>query len=104
VSAVRGVDTVARIGGDEFFVITRDIASEADAKALAVKLLDQISAPMHAIAPGLQTGASIGLCLFPYDGMTVADLIHRADVAMYHVKTSGKGNYAIAGAADNAAA
>ncbi|WP_374509783.1 diguanylate cyclase domain-containing protein [Niveibacterium sp.] len=103
VSAVRGVDTVARIGGDEFFVIARDIASEADAKALALKLLDQISAPMHSIAPGLHTGASIGLCLFPYPGMTVADLIHRADVAMYRVKTSGKGNYAIAGAADSTA-
>ncbi len=104
VAAVRGVDTVARIGGDEFFVIARDIAGEADAKALAIKLLDQISAPMQSIAPGLQTGASIGLCLFPYDGMTVADLIHRADVAMYRVKTSGKGHYAVAGAADIIAA
>ncbi|GAA5179704.1 hypothetical protein GCM10025771_22410 [Niveibacterium umoris] len=95
-AAVRGVDTVARIGGDEFFVIARDIDNEAAAKVLAVKLLDQISAPLQSIAPGLHTGASIGLCLFPYDGMTVADMIHRADVAMYTVKTSGKGSYALA--------
>jgi predicted signal transduction protein with EAL and GGDEF domain len=41
-------------------------------------------------------GASIGFCLFPYDGMTVSDLIHRADEAMYQVKNNGKGNFKMA--------
>jgi len=96
VSAVRGVDTVARIGGDEFFVLALDIGSEDAARGLAQKLQDQLAAPIPGIPQNVNLGASIGLCLFPYEGMTISDLIHRADEAMYHVKNAGKGHYAFA--------
>jgi diguanylate cyclase (GGDEF)-like protein len=95
-AAVRASDTVARIGGDEFFVLAEDVGSEAAAHALARKLLQEISKPLPSLPDPAQIGASIGLCIFPYEGMTVSDLIHRADEAMYRVKTSGKGNFSAA--------
>lgn len=95
-AAVRVSDTVARIGGDEFFVLAEDIGSVAAAHALARKLLQEIAEPLPSLPVPAQIGASIGLCIFPYDGMTVSDLIHRADEAMYRVKTSGKGNFSAA--------
>lgn len=95
-ATVRASDTVARIGGDEFFVLAENIGNEAAAHALAHKLLDAIAAPFAVLPEHAQMGASIGLVLFPYEGMSVADLIHRADEAMYRVKTSGKGNFSVA--------
>lgn len=95
-SAVRATDTVARIGGDEFFVLAEDISDIAAAQALAHKLLAELAAPFAFLPEHTQMGASIGICLFPYPGMTVSDLIHRADEAMYRVKMSGKGNFSVA--------
>lgn len=95
-SAVRASDTVARIGGDEFFVLALDIGDRETACALARKLLDLVAAPMPGLPADLPLGTSIGLCLFPYDGMSVSGLIHRADEAMYRVKSCGKGDFAIA--------
>lgn len=95
-SAVRATDTVARIGGDEFFVLAEDISDIAAAHALAHKLLAELAAPFAFLPEHTQMGASIGICLFPYPGMTVSDLIHRADEAMYRVKMSGKGSFSVA--------
>jgi diguanylate cyclase (GGDEF)-like protein len=94
--SVRGMDTVARIGGDEFFVLAVNIVSENEARALAQKLLDAVAATLPGVPQGLEIGTSIGLCLFPYDNMSAADIIHRADQAMYRIKTSGKGRFALA--------
>lgn len=96
IATVRSIDTVARIGGDEFFILTLDIDNEAAARSLATKLLTQLAQPIPGIPSELNLGVSIGICLFPYDGMTVSDLMHRADEAMYQVKNSGKGNFKIA--------
>ena len=95
-ATVRASDTVARIGGDEFFVLAEDIGDAAAAHALAHKLLKEIAEPLGFLPENAQMGASIGLCIFPYDGMTISDLIHRADEAMYRVKTSGKGSFSVA--------
>ncbi len=96
IATVRSIDTVARIGGDEFFVLALDIGNEAAATGLAAKLLDQLTRPIPGIPDEVDLGASIGFCLFPYDGMTVSDLIHHADEAMYQVKNNGKGNFKMA--------
>ena len=99
-AAVRANDTVARIGGDEFFVLAENIDTDESAYALAHKLLKEISASFEFLPDHAQMGASIGLCIFPYEGMTVADVIHRADEAMYRIKTSGKGYFSVADTAD----
>lgn len=96
VSVVRGMDTVARIGGDEFFVLALDIGSEQAAEVLAAKLLEELNQPISGIPADVSLGVSIGICLFPYQGMSVSDMMHRADEAMYQVKTTGKGRYAFA--------
>ena len=95
-SAVRSVDTVARIGGDEFFILALDIGTAQAAANLADKLLQELAKPLPGIPDHIQLGVSIGLCLFPYPDMSVTDLIHRADEAMYQVKNNGKGAYAFA--------
>ncbi len=89
-AAIRDSDTVARLGGDEFFVVARGIASEADASVLGNKLNAAISEPIPELPPNLALSASIGICMFPYEGMSAADIIRRADQAMYRAKLSGK--------------
>lgn len=96
ISAVRSIDTVARIGGDEFFVLALHIDNQEAACGLASKLLEHLAQPIPHMASNLSLGVSIGVCLFPYDGMSVSDIIHRADKAMYHVKSNGKGDYKLA--------
>jgi diguanylate cyclase (GGDEF)-like protein len=95
-SAIRSTDTLARIGGDEFFILAPDIDCKEAAYALAEKLLNQFSTPLPEIPAEMSIGVSIGLCLFPYEGMTVSDLIHRSDEAMYKVKCGGKGYFLLA--------
>lgn len=94
--SVRRMDTVARIGGDEFFVLARDLASEQDIHRLATKLLDDLRLPLDDVPEPLSLRASIGVCLFPYPDMSVDDIIHRADMAMYRVKTAQKDGYCLA--------
>ncbi len=96
ISSVRSIDTVARIGGDEFFVLAMDIGSEEDACLLAQKFLDQINTRTLNLPEEINISLSIGICMFPYEGMSVLDLIHRADKEMYKVKDSGKGYYSMA--------
>jgi diguanylate cyclase (GGDEF)-like protein len=95
-AAVRGIDTVARIGGDEFFVLALNIGTEQAAGNLAKKLVQELAKPLPGIPENTGLGVSIGVCLFPYPGMTVSDMIHRADEAMYQVKNHGKGSFAFA--------
>ncbi len=97
VATVRETDTVARIGGDEFFILAHNVNSQEDAIHLAQKILDQLALPIPELPEGIVLSASIGLCLFPYQEMSITDIIRRADEAMYQVKTHGKGNYLIAG-------
>ncbi|SFR64606.1 diguanylate cyclase (GGDEF) domain-containing protein [Marinobacter daqiaonensis] len=93
-SVVRDMDTVARLGGDEFFVLLTNIDNEADSSAFADKLLERLKAPLKSVPANERLAASIGICQFPYPGMSVADIIHRADKAMYSVKDGAKGTFA----------
>lgn len=91
-ATVRESDTVARLGGDEFFFLAHGVRTEAEAIALARKLISAISAPMQGVPDDLALGASIGMCIFPYPGMAgVSEVIRRSDQAMYRAKIDGKG-------------
>jgi diguanylate cyclase len=91
--AVRDTDTVARVGGDEFFVVCRSITSEAAAALQAQRLIEHIEAAyVDQVAQGAISG-SIGICLLPFAGATVSSIISAADKAMYRAKTAGRGNY-----------
>ncbi len=87
--AVRSVDTVARMGGDEFTVILLDLNDEYTVTDVATKILAKVIHPVwidrHEIIPHL----SIGISLYPRDGESVDDLTRHADMAMYHAKSEG---------------
>jgi diguanylate cyclase (GGDEF)-like protein len=89
-TALRRVDTVARIGGDEFMVILGDTEACEGATRVADKLIDTLRKPI-AVSGGMVTvGASIGISFYPADGATADALIRQADRAMYRAKSGGK--------------
>ena len=93
VSCVRGEDTVARQGGDEFIVVLSDIDSIQSASAVAQKILDVLVFPFLIGDKEMHIGCSIGITLFPDDGMDVDTLLKNSDTAMYHAKSAGRNNY-----------
>jgi len=93
-SAVRQEDTVSRLGGDEFVVLLKHVARAEDAADVARKIIDAISHPIVLEPHELRIGASLGISVFPDHGEDATRLIANADAAMYHVKKSGRSNFA----------
>ena len=93
VSSVRSEDTVARQGGDEFIILLSTISHPEDAGVIAQKILDSITRPFIIKGKELHIGASIGISIFPEDGVDMETLLKNSDIAMYHAKESGRGNY-----------
>jgi diguanylate cyclase (GGDEF)-like protein len=91
--AVREVDTVARIGGDEFLLLIADTRDQSDLAAVAAKIGKALGEPFHIGSAELHTSASIGISLYPADGTAGDDLVLRADEAMYFAKQSGRNSY-----------
>ena len=94
-ASVRMEDTVARLGGDEFVVLLsglegtrQDVSSQV--QALANTLRELLSEPMFLDGHRLQVTPSIGVALIPDHGSTPADLLKRADIALYRAKDSGR--------------
>lgn len=85
---LRTTDDVARLGGDEFAVILTDSPGEDAVARIATRVLDAFSAPFHVEAAGGETmvRASVGLAWAGADPITPAELLRRADVAMYAAK------------------
>jgi diguanylate cyclase (GGDEF)-like protein len=90
---LRGTDTCARIGGDEFVVMLETVSSAESAEQVADKLLHCISRPVTRGRLQLQVSASIGIALYPQDGSSADALLTRADDAMYHAKALGKNRW-----------
>jgi len=91
--AVRESDTVARLGGDEFVVVLMGPKSAEDSALVAEKILAALSEPIPAGGRRFEIGASIGISIFPRDGLTPEALLSHADAAMYRVKDAGKNRY-----------
>ena len=92
-AAVREVDTVARIGGDEFVVVLTALGGAADAERLAEKLVAGMREPMRVLGMPLECSASVGVALFGGGVLTPAELMRRADRALYAAKEAGRGCY-----------
>jgi len=90
---VREEDIVARLGGDEFTVLLDDIQSVEDAGLVAEKILQQLGTPFRLAHSELVATASIGISLFPSDGLDAATLLKNADTAMYRAKEKGRNNF-----------
>ena len=85
-SVVRASDTVARIGGDEFVVLSNETRTEEEAAALVGRLRQSLRQPYQINGSVVEIDASIGWALFPSDGATPAELLGRADVQMFATK------------------
>jgi diguanylate cyclase (GGDEF)-like protein/PAS domain S-box-containing protein len=88
---VRESDTVARVGGDEFTVILRDISNRQDAAAVAEKIIAALAVPFHlgSDPQAVEIGTSIGIAVYPGDAQHHETLIKLADAAMSSAKTRG---------------
>lgn len=87
---VRGADTVARIGGDEFVGLLRGIDSSESALHVAEKMRASLGMPFVIEGQTIEIGCSIGVAIFPDHGQTEIELSRKADSAMYHAKIKGK--------------
>ncbi|MCT8138571.1 EAL domain-containing protein [Anaerobacillus sp. CMMVII] len=95
---------VARMGGDEFICILRDLKSEEDAEKITKIILGEFSNPFHLNDIEIHITTSIGMSLYPYDGDEVEVLITNADAAMYRAKKKGRNQYEKANVEGNACA
>lgn len=89
-ACVRAGDTVARLGGDEFTVLLPDLAKVDDAQAVVRKLLLELEKPFPVGNHDFHATASVGIAIYPRDGLTAVQLIQNADIAMYQVKANGR--------------
>ncbi len=86
-------DVMSRHGGDEFLVLLPDIVDSANAEGIAKKILAAVATP-HAFGDVMMNiSASLGIAMYPRDGVTIESLIERADRAMYLSKTHGAGGF-----------
>jgi diguanylate cyclase (GGDEF)-like protein/PAS domain S-box-containing protein len=90
---LREGDTLARIGGDEFIVVLGDIERIIDCKIVLDRLLDVAMSPVQIRDMTLQVSTSIGVTLYPQDGVDADLLLRHADQAMYIAKQTGKNRY-----------
>lgn len=90
---VRESDTVARLGGDEFVVIFEDVSVPNEAATLARRLLDCFIRPFDVEGRELFLSLSIGISIYPLDGLDTDTLISHADIAMYRAKAAGRNGF-----------
>ena len=90
VRLLRPSDLVARLGGDEFAVITPDVGELGDLQTLAERIINALRAPYAIVGHTLTIGASIGIASITRETGEVADIMRRADVALYRAKNEGR--------------
>ena len=95
-STFRSTDLVGRLGGDEFIIFMRFVATREVVEDKAAALLDAINRAKTDYS-SVTLNASIGISLYQADGTNLDQLYERADKAMYHAKHLGKNKYFFAG-------
>ena len=95
-SCVREVDTVARMGGDEFTVLLEGASGEQDIARVAERILEAIAQPLVLDGHAVSVTASIGITVYPFDDHGIDDLLKHADTAMYRAKGHGGNHYRFA--------
>ena len=93
--AVRGSDTVARLGGDDFVILLEGLESHsedaaAQVEGIAKKILAALARPYEIGGVSLHSSASLGIVLFADGACSAIELMKRADLSMYEAKTAGR--------------
>jgi diguanylate cyclase (GGDEF)-like protein/PAS domain S-box-containing protein len=99
---IRDSDTVARLGGDEFTILLPMLANGEDAALIARNILDAMRRPFNIYGQEHVITTSIGISVYPDDGVDTETLIKNADTAMYQAKSSGRDTYQLFNAAISA--
>ena len=104
-SAIRDVDTAARIGGDEFVVVLENVTGDpaAAASRVATKLIAAVSTPLELSVGRAVVGTSIGIALADDPRADPDALLRSADNAMYRAKSGGRGRFELASTAEGLA-
>lgn len=92
-ACVRHSDTVSRNGGDEFVLLLTECHNTQDVSLAAQKLLVSVAAPYQIDQHTLQVTSSVGISVYPDDGLSARALIKNADTAMYRAKQAGRNNF-----------
>jgi len=92
-ACARESDTVARLGGDEFAILMNGVRGREDADTVALRVMEAMRQPAHILGRNLNFSISMGIALYPHDGMEIGELLSKADAAMYEVKMSGRNGF-----------
>jgi diguanylate cyclase (GGDEF)-like protein len=90
-ACVKDGDTVARLAGDEFTVILRNVSEPEAASQVAERIIESLKTPVNLAGRDHHVQGSIGMTLFPDDGSSIEELMRNADGAMYRAKDMGRG-------------
>ncbi|MDD5398425.1 MAG: sensor domain-containing diguanylate cyclase [Dehalococcoidia bacterium] len=90
---LRKVDTVARIGGDEFILLLWEVDQKEAAIKIAQKIVKSFRRPLMKTKHKITMTVSIGVAIYPEDGKDIEELLKKSDKLMYQVKVGGRNNY-----------
>jgi len=91
----RSQDCVARLGGDEFAILQGEVASTQDVIALCERILREVSHPFELVGTAAFVGISIGVAIAPDSATDRAEVLRKADIALYRAKFEGRNRYRI---------
>ena len=92
-SALRETDTISRQGGDEWLIILPRLSNGDDIARALVKITDSLAEPFDIEGNEVTTSASVGIAVYPEDGLDFDTLRKNAEIAMYQAKESGRNSY-----------
>jgi len=95
--SIRGSDTVARIGGDEFVVLLEEVTDRNNVSMIAEILIEELHKPFTIDQQDFEISGSIGIAIYPADGNTTDELLASADKAMYKAKENGRDTFVYKG-------
>jgi diguanylate cyclase (GGDEF)-like protein/PAS domain S-box-containing protein len=90
---LRAMDTVARVGGDEFVIVQALAEQPQQSATLALRVIEAVSLPYELKGQQIEIGVSIGVATYPDDGETAGALLKNGDTALYRAKNAGRGQF-----------
>jgi diguanylate cyclase (GGDEF)-like protein/PAS domain S-box-containing protein len=90
---VRGLDTVCRLGGDEFLLVLEELIESGDSDIVAERMLAAFEEPIEAGEQTISISGSIGISTYPFDGLDAETLVKKADLALHSSKQKKKGGF-----------